>query len=166
MPSFNEMLIAMEQAEEGLIALDQEEMKDLVGDIRDKTDAIHEVLQRMEYEENRLAENIKKLQDRKKQIKEAQKRLKDYVIYCLERSDMPAVYGKVWDLKIVKRKITGIRPITDDDARKHQDLIEFSWKWDRSKVLEKAKEGHEVAKSLVEESETRYLSFSAHKGKS
>lgn len=65
MSSLITLLRTVEDAESGIIEASNEELKETLGDIREKVDAVHEVHSRLKAEEKRLADHIKELSNRK-----------------------------------------------------------------------------------------------------
>jgi hypothetical protein len=163
MASLNQLLTAIDDLEEGYLDLSPEQIKELVGDVRNKADAIHEILGRMESEEERLKKNIEILANRKKAISNSRTRLKEYVSHCLQVHDMPAIYGKVWDIKLQKRKKYNIREATLEDAQEREDLVDLTYKFNRKKLEEEFQKGTDFGRKAVTLGESVFIRFAAHK---
>jgi hypothetical protein len=157
------LLTAIEDLEEGLLDLTEEQIKELIGDVRNKVDSIYEIITRLDSEEERLAKNIKTLTDRKRALANSRNRLKQYVVTSMETFEAPAIYGKVWDVKLQKRSKFNIREATLEDTYENNELVDMSFKFNRTKVLEAYNRGDEFAKAVVTPDQSTFIRFTAHK---
>lgn len=101
--TFAELMSTIYEAENQLIEITNEELKDVFGDLKDKVDNVHAWLGKLDAEKERLAKDIKSLTDRKKAVMNAHERLKRYVGYTMSNNDTPKLYGNSWSIDCRKR---------------------------------------------------------------
>lgn len=104
MPSLNDMLIMLKEAEDELIELTDEDLAELLGDLRGKVDAIREVMSRMEATEAFLGEEIRQITARKKSLTASRERFKAYMLQTMNGHQFKQLPGERYDMKVISRK--------------------------------------------------------------
>jgi len=165
MATLVDMLNTIHELEDGLIHLTDQEIGVLVGDVQGKIDSIREVLSRMESEENRLAQDIKELQARKRSSANSRKRLKQYVLNTMDCSNLKGLSGKVWDLKIQERKkwITREAANMSDYMDLGPNLVRRTFEFCHTSLVNAYKADPEKYQDYVILGKSEFLKFSPHK---
>lgn len=101
--TFAQIMTTIYEAENNLINITNDELKEVFGDLKDKVDNVHAWLGKLEAEKERLAKDIKSLTDRKKAVTNAQDRLKRYIGYTMSNNETPKLYGNSWTIDCRKR---------------------------------------------------------------
>lgn len=170
--SFNQMLSKLRELEDELVDLSNDDLKTLLGDIKDKVDGVQLWESKLKAEIARVAEEIRVLQDRKRTMENSLKRFRDYLVYTLKVNETPMIKGKVWDIKLRNRKL--IKPkdieITSTDYLKlnhgeGRKVIDRVYKWNVSALKTAYTVEPETFKDYVTATETEYIQFTATKGK-
>jgi len=107
MSSLNEMLKTLEQVDEGYLVLDNEEMKEIFGDIRGKVDGVYTLVSKLEAEAERLKKEKDAFERMHKTTKNRIHSIKSYVEYCLTANNTPMtpmVFGDRYQISIKTRK--------------------------------------------------------------
>jgi hypothetical protein len=100
MGSLNDMLKTLEQVDEGYIVLDNEEMKEIFGDIKGKVDGIYTLVSKLESESARLKKEKEAMEAAHKNMENRIKSIKNYVEYCLTVNETPLLVGDSYQLKL------------------------------------------------------------------
>lgn len=157
------------EAEEGLLDLTQDDLKELFGNIRGKVDNTYNFLKHLEFSEMRVDADIKTLQNRKKTMQNAQKSLKSYLAHTLEVNDTPVIFGEMWQVKLQKRESIKAKSIdlTSDHYLELNDrnhpVVNRSYSWDAKALKSAYKSEPEKFGVFVEVGITMFPQFSAKK---
>ena len=167
--TFYGLMERLQDAENGMIELTPDEIKELLGDIKGKVDGVYEWVSRLDAEKERLADSIKKLQARKKAVENAKDRFKEYIGYTLTANDTPMLMGSMWSIsakpqEFIKAKKDLELSIMDYiDANRSGDIVKREYKLD-SAALKKAYEAEPEKFSKWVDKETKnVVRFSARK---
>ena len=166
MSSLITLLRTVEDAESGIIEASNEELKETLGDIREKVDAVHEVHSRLEAEEKRLEAHIKDLTKRKKTVKKSVKRLEDYLLYCMEEADTKLLCGKYWDIKVSQRRSEAVKEFEVNEKvflELGPVFVKREFSINKAHIKEAAKDNPEIKDKYIESRVNRSVKFSNHK---
>jgi hypothetical protein len=168
--TFNEMLLALQALEDELIELSNEDLQRLLGDIKDKVDAVHLWESKLKAEAERVGNEIKQLQIRKRTIDNSLKRFREYLAYSLEENNTPELIGKSWTIKLRQRKSVSVKdePTSDDYIKLldiNQKLVERSYKWNANELKSAFKTDPETFGEYVNESTSKFIQFLPKKEK-
>ena len=143
MASLQTLIDKMRESDEGEPLSDAEYME-LVGDIRQKVDAIKEFISSQEAEIQRLENDyIKPIQARKKQINTNIKNLKNWIISTMEFNQYPYLKGDLFTVKITERDVLDCDEfeISNLFYMKHKDFIKKEYAIEKKPLFEKIKKG-------------------------
>lgn len=166
MSSLITLLRTLEDAENGLIDASNDELKETLGDIRDKVDSVYEVHSRLCSEEKRLEAHIKDLTKRKKTVKKSVKRLEDYLLYCMEEADTKLLCGKYWDIKTSQRKSEAVREFEVNQEvfeKLGPVFVNREFSINKSMIKYVAKSNPDIKDEYIETRINKSVKFSNHK---
>ena len=170
--SFNQMLTKLRELEDQLVDLSNDDLKILLGDIKDKVDGVQLWESKLKAEIERVADEIRLLKERKQTMENSLKRFREYLVFTLKANETPMIKGQIWDIKLRKRKL--IKPkdvdITSTDYLKlnhgeGRPVIDRVYKWNVSALKTAYTVEPETFKDYVVETETEFIQFTATKGK-
>jgi hypothetical protein len=101
--TFADLMRSLKDYDDGIIILSNQEAGAVIGDISNKVDALADLNTRFKAEEDRVDGIIKEFQEKKKQIQNAHKRFKEYIVYSMEASQATKVPGELYSLSIQSR---------------------------------------------------------------
>ena len=165
--TLNDMLSKLKAAEDELIELTDEDIADLLGDLKDKVDAIREVMLRMEVWEETIAAEIKELTARKKALGSSQDRFKAYMLHVMNENEFKQLPGQKYELKVMSRKAykATMAPTAAEYMQLGGDLVrkktEFSF--DHARLTAAFKEDPEEMAPYMRETSSRWLKFSVRR---
>ena len=167
--TFYGLMQTLQDVENEMIDLDPQQIKELLGDIKGKVDGVYEWITRLDAERERLAENIRKLQARKKAVENAKDRFKEYIGYTLTANDTPMLMGNLWSVSakakesIKAKKDIELSTMDYIEANKAGDVIKREYKFDAA-ALKKAYEAEpEKFGKWVEKETKNVVRFTARK---
>jgi len=166
MSSLITLLRTLEDAESGIIEASNEELKETLGDIRDKVDAVHEVHSRLQAEEKRLADHIKELTKRKSTVKKSIERLESYMLYCLDEADTTLLCGKNWDIKVSQRRSEAVKEFEVNEKvflELGPVFVKREFSINKAHIKEAAKDNPDIKDKYIESRLNRSVKFSNHK---
>ena len=162
--TLNDMLSKLKAAEDELIELTDEDIAQLLGDLRDKVDAIREVMRRFEAEEAFLADEIKQLTARKKSVSGSRERFKAHMIHVMNEKEFKQLPGERFDMKIITRKV--YRSIVAPTAAEYLELQDeglvkktTTYAFDHSALTRAFKADPERLGAFMEEGTSQYIKF-------
>lgn len=163
------MLETLRHLEDNISNMTPEEIKVLLGDIKNKVDNTHEVITRMESEEIRLKESAQALSDRARTIKNTISRLKNYCVFAMKADDTTMLVGKHFDLKLNQRTTPTVKDlnITADmylDLNSIKDgLVKREYSFDKRLMKELFKTSPELMNDYIFQKVSESVSFKPHK---
>ena len=114
------------------------DMPGLIGDVRDKVDALNAVLNRIEATAQYLEEMAKPLIAKARALKNNHARLTTYIVESLEKNNVSAVPGNAYKLALVRASIPSLKiePATPESFTAWPDFVQIqrSYTWDNAKV--------------------------------
>ena len=168
------MLTTLQEAEDELIFITEEEIKELLGDVRGKVDAIEFTIAKLNGEEKRLAALIKKHQSRKSSVKNTIANIKAYCARTLDSMQTDQLFGDEWDVKITSSVATQslIKEPSEEHAITFHQFIRTKYAWDKDLVKaellrreEKEEKPEDGLDDLVILKRNQSVQFTSHKGK-
>lgn len=158
-----ELVSLLERSEDALEHFDPEV---LVGTLKDKVDAIHSVLERMEAIAGYLSASADPLTRKARAIKKARERLKEYVAFQMKANGFSTLPGQLFKVNLQQTaeylEIEVDRRATAKDATDYADYVQtdiyFSW---NKEAIEKAfAEGIELPDFIkVQPKRTAFIKF-------
>ena len=101
--SLNELLNVLHRSDEEIEIFSQSELRETVGDIKDKVDNLKAVLLCMEADAERFRSQEVLFAAKKKAAQNGIRRLKEYVAFCMKENDTPKLYGEQYSVSLQKR---------------------------------------------------------------
>jgi len=166
MANFDLLLSKLQAVDEGLEDLNKADFDQLIGDLKGKVDSIYYVLTKLGAESDRLADVIKKLQEKKKAIDNGAKRLKDWSVISMSRHDMPYLEGDNFTMRIMSSESVKLNENITLDSQafmKYPGLIRRKFEWDKAAVKTAIKTGK--FENVGEMIPSKYVKFAAKGGK-
>lgn len=145
-----QMMERLRWHEEGQEDVTDEEIKDLLGEIKNKADGYRHVDSKFKAEIQRLGEIIQEFQRQKKYVEASYERFKGRAVGILKEFDSPEVYGDMYTMKLRKSKAVEIlaTELTMADylkiSKSFPHCVKREYKWDRveaRKALESDTDG-------------------------
>lgn len=102
--SFFKMMEELYQAENELINLTDEEIAELLGDVKGKVDGLRDWIEKLKAEEKRIGDDIKLLQEKKKSVANARERFRSYVANVMAANETPKIFGNTWTISCSERE--------------------------------------------------------------
>jgi len=168
--SFYSMMEKLYEAENELIAITDEEIKELLGDLKGKVDGMKDWIDKLDSEAVRLGVLVKQFQGKKKAVENAKDRFKKYIGQTMISNETPVLFGATYNISSKNQTFTKIKKNIDistlDYAAFKEMGIEREYKIN-STVLKNAvkKEGAPEGLSKFIEVETKpVVRFSIRKG--
>ncbi len=159
----SELALTLDQLLSLLSNLDQDqaiefEPDQVIGDLREKVDAIRTVQQRLRMEEERLRENAAELTRAAQAVKSNRERLDSYVVYAMQSNGFDKVPGKYWRMQ---KQRTAPSVITDhepgpDDALRFGEFVErqVTYKWNKPLIKGALESGSPLDFAALKENTT------------
>lgn len=149
--TFRSMLETLQEHEDELIDLEPEQIKELLGDLSNKVDGLHDWLGKMDAEAARLGEDIRRLQDRKKALTNAKLRYLDYIAFSMKASDSMEIFGTTWDIKLGKSESVEVSIEKPDTihAVSYPDLVTTKYTWNKPEIKKAIKAGKEISELAI-----------------
>lgn len=114
--------------------------EEILGDLKDKVDAIYTVLERLEREADRLDSIAEDFKLAARRVKENRERLKEYVRFTMTAQGFEKLPGNHWRLQLQKTapSLAVEREATADDLLANPNLVKrtVSYAWDKNAVKE------------------------------
>jgi hypothetical protein len=159
------MLTTLKAAEDELIELTDEDIADLLGDLRGKVDAIRELMRHWEAKEAFLAAEIKELTARKKSVTASRERFKTYMLRTMNGHEFKQLPGERFDLKVISRK--AYKATMAPTAAEYLELQDFvgvvkkttNYAFDHSLLTKAFKADPERLAPYMEEGTSQYIKF-------
>ena len=163
--SFYDLMAALYEAENELREMSQDDLTELLGNIRDKVDSVHDWIEKEKSEAERIKGHIQDLQRKKKAIENGVERLKLYVARVMADNDTPALFGQVWQVKIQERESIKAKNIEIDSGLylKYKDVMKRTYSFDVMALKKAYKSNPEAFKELVDVDVTTFPKFSVFK---
>jgi len=112
--SLNDLLMLLNQVDDGMVMLSGEDMQTAIGDIKDKVDDLNYVKDKMESEIARLKGLEVEVKTKRQGIENSLKRLKEYVTYSLRNSETEILHGETHTLRVRKTKSEKLKNVVLD----------------------------------------------------
>lgn len=116
----------------------------IVGDLKEKVDAIKDFFSRCDAEVDRLKNDyIKPIQTRIKQIENQKEAFNKWIVSTMKQYDMPLIHGDLFTLRLEERSDIEIDEVDISPSfyLEHKDMIKRSYSWDRNEVKRQFKSG-------------------------
>jgi len=139
-----ELLDILNKSEESDDVLTNEDYIRIVGDLKEKVDAIKDFFSRCDAEADRLKNDyIKPIQTRIKQIEKQKESFNKWITATMKQYDMPLIHGDLFTLRLEERSDIEIDEvdITPTFYLEYKDMIKRSYAWDRNEVKRLFKSG-------------------------
>jgi hypothetical protein len=169
--SLNGLLTVISLVDEGMIELPQSILVETIGSIKDKVDGIQEILSRMKSEQERLKIEAEHFTQRRRELENAEKRLKDYVVFCLENGGSEKLQGNRYTLTLQKRETLKARPNIELGSDLYMELnmlrpgtVKREYSFDAHQLKALALENDMVKDKFCEISKTTFPTFRVKKG--
>lgn len=138
----------------------------VVGDLREKVDAIRTVLARLKNEHERLLHDAQELLDSARAVKNNSERLKEYVRYSMETHGFEKIPGNLWCLQL-QRAAPALETTAEanaDMAVKFPDLVKRTviYAWDKKAIKDAMAKGVNFEYGYLRESKS--IQFPVRKG--
>ena len=147
MSTFNEMLAEMARIDDAM-SDPNINLPDLIGDMKDKVDALNSVLTRMECTAQFLDEMAKPLLAKARALRANHARLEAYIVNSMETHNADTIPGVAYKLALVKSSNPEVRvaDATPGDYTAYPDFVQIrrEYKWDKIKIKTFLKESAEV----------------------
>lgn len=145
--TFASMLDTMQKCQDELIELEPDQIKELLGDLSSKVDGLHDWLGKMDAEGERLAADIKTLQDRKKALGNAKQRYLDYIAHTMEANDSIEIFGNTWNVKLGKSEAveTSIEKPDTIHAVNYPEFVSTKYTWNKKSIKDAIKAGKDIS---------------------
>lgn len=165
MANFDELLAKLQANDEALDELSTEDFNELIGDIHDKIDTIRDVLYRLEHDEKRFKEIAAEFSTRAKMRSKSAQDLKDWVVYCMDKHNMPFLQGELYSVKIQEReKIdTFLDEVSPEMAIFYKNFVKKKFVWDKTKIKEGFKKGDKSVENIAKIGKTKFVKFTVRK---
>jgi len=168
--SLNGLLTVINLVDEGMIELPQSILTETIGCIKDKVDSIQEVLSRMKSEQERLKAEAEYFTQRRKELENAEKRLKEYIVYCLEKGGSEKLQGNRYTLTLQNRETIKAKD-TEIGSDAYIELnslkpgvVKRQYSFDSHQLKALAIENSSVKSKYCEVSKTKFPMFRVRKG--
>lgn len=166
-PTLGVLLERLQEADDGLLNLNEDQAKALVADLAEKVDAYKYVDEKFESEIARLASRIADFQEHKKALESNRKRLRELMLFHMESKGFEKLPGNAYSVsKVMRRDIElTLGDPTPELYRKFPDLIKRSYAWNNSavKAAIKANPDDIEIQSFGREIKTSFIKFSVRK---
>lgn len=136
---------------------------EVVGILADKVDAIKTVLDRLEGESERLAEESRSFKKAADQVARNRESLRTYVAFSMARAGFEKLPGKLFRINLVRSESTQVaRPAMPEDYATYPEFVRksISYAWDKAAL----KDAPEPPAGLVTRVPSMYPKFSIKKG--
>lgn len=138
----------------------------VVGDLKDKVDAIYTVMDRLEHETARLGSIAAEFQLAARRVNQNRERLKEYVRFAMRTNGYEKLPGNRWRLQLQNTAPALVceREATADDAMAMSAFVtrKVEYKWDKNAIKEHLANGGTFAHGRLMEGQT--VRFYVNKG--
>lgn len=151
-PTLSQVLAVLANSED---ALEQFDPEVVVGNVEDKVDAIHHVLEKMKATTAHLKDMAKPLTEKARAIDNARERLREYVVFSMKKAQFENLPGKAYKASLRsghhKVLIESEREPTPQDATKHKAFVKtvVSFEWDHEAIEAAHAKGEELPPGLT-----------------
>lgn len=165
--TFAQMLDRLFEAENDIISLSSEEIKELLGDIKGKVDGIHFWLTKLDAEEERIGNLIKSLKEKKDAVRNSRNRFKEYIAETMIKNDTPKIFGQNYNLGCISRTYVKAKKdiviSTLDYATVSEGVIKREYSFDARLLANAFKDEPEKYKKYVTEEVKPSIRFTIRK---
>ena len=168
--TFTELISHLDQSDGSMASLSQEDLENLIGDVSTKVDSLADVLTRMKSEQQRLADIANEFTEKKRVIANAEKRLKDYIIFSMKKAKFDKLPGNRYTLSFRKRvtikpadREIGSETYMDLNARL-DGVVKRSYSFDSAKFKELCNDSPDVLEKYGQLLMIEYPQFTVKKG--
>ncbi len=138
----------------------------VIGDIREKVDAIHTVMGRLKLEAARLADAAELFKQASKGVEKNLDRLEGYVLFAMKSQGFEKLPGVHWRAQIqaTTPSIVATRDATADDLLDHPAFVrrKVEYSWDKKALKEHLANGGKFEYIKLQEGQT--VRFYVNKG--
>lgn len=141
--TLNALLMALTEADNALEEIDLDQQIDLLESGKVKVDSYKYVIDKLEQQERYLFEREKEYAAAKKQVQNAQKRIKEHLVFVLQNNGFEKFTGHEYTVSLRKARPSVIIK-ADANASlkmKFRDLIETKYEWKKSAVYDLLSKG-------------------------
>jgi Siphovirus Gp157 len=138
--SFVELLTNLAQADE-IMADPELDLAAMIGETKDKVDALYAVLQRMEATAEYLEGMAKPLINKAKALKANHARLSDYIVHTMESANVDRFPGNAYKVALVRASIPALKITEEPNAEtytKWEGYVQLKrqYVWDNARIKE------------------------------
>lgn len=146
-----QILKTLEEADNALLDLSPDDMRQLGSMLAEKVDAYHTVLSKMAAEEKRLREEAESFLKPARALASAQERLKQSMSFVMMENKYLRIPGDKYRVELKESKSVSC-PLdpTKDDQWVYPDFVRVKFEWDK-KALREALEGDDKEKKALAE---------------
>lgn len=168
--SLNGLLTCLALVDEGMIELPQSVLAETIGEIRDKVDNLQEVLSRMKSEQERLKLEAEAFTQKRRELEHAEKRLKEYITFCLENGGSEKLVGNKYTLSLQSREFIKAKPIELTSSVYIElnclkpGVVKREYTFDAGQLKSLAMEDEAIKNKYCDVTKTTYPMFRVKKG--
>lgn len=162
--SFNGLMTALYESENDMLELTPEQIAEILGDLKDKVDGMHDWLGRLDAEKDRLTKDIATLQARKKAVENAKVRFKEYIAFTMANNDTPKLFGNTWSVSCKPQTFVTVKKdidITTSEYLELDGLIDRTYKLNSTEVKKAYKADPERFSKYVNVEDKNVVRFTA-----
>ena len=166
--TFNDMMDRLYEVENELIDVTDEDLTQMLGDVRGKVDGLKDWLDKLDFEKDRISEQIRKLQNKKKSIQNAKERYREYIAMVMIKNETPELFGESHRVTCKKQTGSVLREnveITTMDYVNLKDMgvIERQYKVNARRAKEEFEKDPNTFGKFIEKVERNVIRFSFKK---
>jgi chromosome segregation ATPase len=168
--TLNALLQDLTSVDEGMLDMSRSALAETVGEIKDKVDALQEVLSRMKSEQDRLKLEADLFTQKRRELENAEKRLKEYITFCLENGGSEKLVGNRYTLSLQSREFIKAKAIELTSAMYIEinslrpGTVKREYSFDASQLKTLASENESIKSAFCDVTKSTYPMFRVKKG--